>query len=543
MQCNGHSSISSGRRIAALCAVLALAAGGSALAAPSETVLHSFSGNDGAQPIAGLIADGNGNLYGTAAKGGATGNGVVFKLAPGGTYTVLYSFTGGSDGRYPQSGLIADSSGNLYGTTQFGGATGKGAVFKVTPGGTETVLYSFCRLPGCTDGAYPQAGLVADSSGNLYGTTPFGGAANDGVVFKLSSGGTETVLYSFLGGGDGAFPGSSLIADGSGNLYGTTAAGGASNNGVIFKLTPGGFETVLHSFKGSDGAGPFASPIADGSGNLYGTTAAGGAPGCGGSGCGVVFKLAPDGTYAVLYSFTGGSDGANPAFGLIADGGGNLYGTTPSGGAPGCGTSGCGVVFKLTPGGTETVLYTFTGLGDGAFPASDLTADSSGNLFGTTFAGGTSGDGTVFELAAAPAPFLAFSVTQLNIAFGSTPLPELALATAFTLSSTAPAINPATQLVTLQVGNLTLTIPPGTFINYAPSAWYFEGFIGGVGLQAFIEPTGTLRYAFSAVAWNAASLAGTTVPVPVTLTIGTGTGTTSVNTLIGNAVAKTAAHR
>jgi uncharacterized repeat protein (TIGR03803 family) len=210
------------RGIAALCAVLALAAGGSASAAPTETVLHSFSGNDGAQPIAGLIADGNGNLYGTTAKGGASGNGVVFKLAPGGTYTVLYSFTGGSDGRFPQAGLIADSSGNLYGTTQFGGATGNGVVFKLTPGGTETVLYSFCHLPGCTDGAYPQAGLIADSSGNLYGTTPYGGASNDGVVFKLASGGTETVLYSFLGGGDGAFPGAALIADGSGNLYGTT---------------------------------------------------------------------------------------------------------------------------------------------------------------------------------------------------------------------------------------------------------------------------------------------------------------------------------
>src|ERR1700756_5147427 len=118
----------------------ALAAGGSASAAPTETVLHSFSGNDGAQPIAGLIADGNGNLYGTTAKGGASGNGVVFKLAPGGTYTVLYSFTGGSDGRFPQAGLIADRSGNLYGTTQFGGATGNGVVFKITPGGTETVL-------------------------------------------------------------------------------------------------------------------------------------------------------------------------------------------------------------------------------------------------------------------------------------------------------------------------------------------------------------------------------------------------------------------
>jgi uncharacterized repeat protein (TIGR03803 family) len=164
------------------------------------------------------------------------------------------------------------------------------------------------------------------------------------------------------------------------------------------------------------------------------------------------------------------------------------------------------------------VLYTFAGLGDGAFPGSGLTADSSGDLFGTTFAGGASGNGTVFELTVTPTPFLAFSVTEVNIAFGSAPLPELALASAFTLSSTAPAINPVTQPVTLQVGNFIITIPAGSFINYAPGSWYFEGFIGGAGLQAFIEPTGTLRYAFSAVAWSATSLTGTTVPVPVTLT-------------------------
>ena len=524
------------RGFAALGAVLTVAAGGSASAAPTETVLHSFSGSDGAQPIAGLLADGNGNLYGTTAKGGASGNGVVFKLAPGGTYTVLYSFTGGSAGRFPQAGLIADSSGNLYGTTQFGGAMGNGVVFKLAPGGTETVLYSFCHLPGCTDGAYPQAGLIADSSGNLFGTTPYGGTSNDGVVFKLTSGGTYTVLYSFSGGGDGAFPGAPLIADGSGNLYGTTAAGGASNDGVVFKLTPGGTETVLHSFTGSDGAGPFAGLISDSNGNLYGTTAAGGAPGYG-----VVFKLTPGGTYTVLYSFTGGSDGANPAFGLTADNSGNLYGTTPSGGASGCGASGCGVVFKLTSGGTETVLYTFTGLGDGAFPGSGLTADSSGDLFGTTFAGGASGNGTVFELPVAPTPFLAFSGV-LNIAFGSAPLPSLAFGSGFTLSSTAPAFYPETQPVTLQAGNFIITIPPGSFTNYAPGSWYFQGFIGGAGLQAFIAPMGTMRYAFYAEAWNAPSLTGITNPVPVTLTIGPNTGTISVDAYITNGAAA-AAHR
>ncbi len=199
----------------------------------------------------------------------------------------------------------------------------------------------------------------------------------------------ETVLYSFTGspeGPDGALPDSGLIADSSGNLYGTTVEGGASGQGTVFKLSPGGIETVLHSFTGfpSDGAYPEAGLIADSSGNLYGTTVDGGASGCfgvGGVGCGVVFKLSPGGTLTVLHSFTGGSDGATPVAGLIVDSSGNLYGTTPQGGVGSC-TRGCGVVFKLSPNGTETVLYSFTGGSDGSGPAGGLITDSSGNLYG-----------------------------------------------------------------------------------------------------------------------------------------------------------------
>ena len=257
--------------------------------------------------------------------------------------------------RLPRNGLIADSAGNLYGTTSGGGASYKGVVFKLAPDGTETVLHSFPGFP--SDGNSPYAGLIADSAGNLYGTTlSRDSVSHAGVVFKLAPNGTagwtETVLHSFTGfPTDGALPYAGLIADSAGNLYGATTGGGASGQGVVFKLAPDGTETVLHAFTGgSDGAYPGVGPlIADSAGNLYGTTQVGGA-----SGQGVVFKLAPNGTggwtESVLYSFTGGSDGGQPFYGsLIADGAGNLYGTTVGGGA-----SGAGVVFKLSGTGFVT---------------------------------------------------------------------------------------------------------------------------------------------------------------------------------------------
>ncbi|MGA7384143.1 MAG: choice-of-anchor tandem repeat GloVer-containing protein [Methylocella sp.] len=417
------------RGFAALCAALAVAAAGSASAAPTETVLHSFTGGvgDGIFPFAGLIADSAGNLYGTTNQGGGSecnglGCGVVFKLSPGGSETVLHSFCslpGCRGGANPVSGLIADRAGDLYGTTPGGGAANDGVVFKLSPGGTETVLYSFCGKPGCSDGAGPGAGLIADRHGNLYGTTGGGGGSGCGgvgcgVVFKLSppilpaTKWTETVLHTFAG-SDGAGPGG-LIADSKGNLYGTTSYGGASDGGVVFKLAPNGTETVLYSFCSlpscSDGALPLGGLIADRAGNLYGTTYEGGGSECSYPGpgfCGVVFKLSPGGTETVLHSFAGGDDGELPEAGLIADASGNLYGTTMGGGATGCPPPGCGVVFKLSPGGTETVLHAFCslpGCGDGAYPTAGLIADSAGNLYGTA-----SGDdpsrmgGVVFKLA------------------------------------------------------------------------------------------------------------------------------------------------
>jgi uncharacterized repeat protein (TIGR03803 family) len=368
-------------------------------------VLYSFTnGADGTHPWAGLVLDAAGNLYGTTQQGGASGYGTVFTLDKTGTETVLYSFTGGTDGANPIAGLVRDTAGNLYGTTEYGGdltcgdGYGCGTVFVVDKSGNETVLYSFTGTGG--DGADPAAGLVRDSQGNLYGTTQAGGASGYGTVFMLDKTGTETVLYSFTGtGGDGAYPYAGLVRDSRGNLYGTTYAGGTSDSGTVFVLGKTGKETVLYSFSGApDGAYPlYGSLLRDWKGNLYGTTEEGGV-----YGYGSVFKLARTGKETVLYSFTGsGEDGAYPYAGLVRDAKGNLHGTTYElGGWPRYGT-----VFKLGTTGTEKVLHHFTGGNDGAHPCAGLILDAKGNLYGTAWGGGIhfscgydEGCGTVFEL-------------------------------------------------------------------------------------------------------------------------------------------------
>lgn len=397
--------------------------------APTYTVLYTFTGGtDGAIPAANVIADAVGDLYGTTVFGGNTssscplgslGCGVVFKLDPAGNETVLYSFTGTTDGSAAEGGLLRDPAGNLYGTTSEGGNTscypyGCGVVFKLDATGQHhKVLYSFSGA----DGAAPYAGLVRDTAGNLYGTTDVGGDLSGscsptgcGLVFKLDPAGNETVLYRFTGGSDGAYPEAGLIRDATGDLFGTTAAGGAYGAGVVFKLDPAGTERVLYAFTGgADGQNPaLGGVVRDPAGNLYGTTYFGGdTSGCGGVGCGVVFKLDPAGNESVLHTFAGGSDGGNPFAGVVRDAAGNLYGTTLYGGntSSSCprGLQGCGVVFKVSPTGKETVLYTFSGGADGAFPQAGLLLYK-GSLYGTTEAGGntssscSSGCGVVFKL-------------------------------------------------------------------------------------------------------------------------------------------------
>jgi len=322
----------------------------------NQTVLHTFTGPpDGAQPEAGLIRDEEGNLYGTTIGGGSAGvpgigNGTVFKIDRAGEETILYNFTGGDDGNGVYAGVIRDEQGNLYGTAQFGGSSGNGLVYKLDRLGKQTVLHTFTGPP---DGALPEAGLIRDEQGNLYGATTRGGTSGIGVIFKLNPTGKETVLYSFAGGADGAYPEGGLVRDAAGTIYGTTAIGGAFNNGVVFRLDPAGKETVLYTFTGgTDGGFPYGTLLRV-ENDLYGTTFFGGNSTtlCGGPYCGVVFKLDQAGKETVLYSFTGAADGSNPYIGLARDEQGNLYGTSAYGGdltSPECPGYGCGVVYKIT---------------------------------------------------------------------------------------------------------------------------------------------------------------------------------------------------
>lgn len=361
------------------------------------TVLHSFAGSpDGTKPYGGLARNAKGNLYGTTNLGGDSncnppyGCGVVFQVDTSGKETV-YSLPGGADGLLPYAGLIGDAAGNLYGTTYFGGLYNGGTVFKLDTSDTETVLYKF---NGSSDGQYPAGGLLRDKAGNLYGTTQYGGSPGNGTVFTLSTTGTETVLHSFTGyPSDGAYPTyTSLLRDAKGNLYGVTEEGGASNEGMVYKLSPNGTLTVLHNFIGGtrDGCYPYGTPAMDKNDNLYGTTRQ-----CGSHHHGIVWKVSSKGTETVLHNFAGGSsDGAGPYTGVIMDATGNLYGDTYGGG-----TYGLGTVYELNTKGALTLLHSFAGYpSDGANPMGGVIRDTKGNLYGTTLMGGNIGCGTVWKL-------------------------------------------------------------------------------------------------------------------------------------------------
>ena len=372
---------------------------------------------DGTTPAAGLVMDGLGNLIGTAAGGDSSYyGGVIFQVSSQGVESLVYNFPTLSEGLAPNGWLAKDSSGNFYGTTAGGGYTagqckrfaGCGLVYKLT-GGTEQVLYDF---RGLSDGQEPNGGLILDKNGNLYGTTYKGGQGDGGkpgTVFELSPTGSESILHRFGSSkSDGKLPTSGLVMDKKGNLYGTTSAGGAIGSygpglpcvercGTVYEVTAAGVEKTLYTFKGSkngDGAAPFASLILDSSGNLYGTTYAGGA-----YGYGTIFKLTPAGVETILYSFIGLPDAGNPVGRLLMDGQGNMYGTTSFGGM-----YGDGAVFELSASGTESVLYSFTGGADGSSPFDGLVMDRAGNLYGTTEVGGNfnnscpEGCGVVFKV-------------------------------------------------------------------------------------------------------------------------------------------------
>jgi uncharacterized repeat protein (TIGR03803 family) len=378
--------------------VLALALFSPYAQAQSLTVLYEFTGSpDGAGSYARLVQDSTGNLYGTTPIGG-TNNGTVFEVSSQGTETLLHTFSGKRDGFGPGAGLVIDASGNLYGTTTYGGTHNFGTVFKLNKAGKKTVLYNFSGAP---DGANPWTDLVRDAAGNLYGTTTAGGSGNCnggsgcGTVFMVSANGTEKVVHSFAGGvADGQTPFAGLLRDAAGNLYGTTYGGGTAGYGTVFELSATGMETILHNFAGypTDGQSPEAVLVRDAAGNLYGTTLEGGA-----HAYGTVFKLSKTGKEKLLYSFGTGTDGKNPAAGLVRDTAGNLYGTTQAGGGTGCNGNGCGTVFELTKARVEKVLYSFDTANAGAVPFAALILDAAGDLYGTTSNGGA-GFGTVFKI-------------------------------------------------------------------------------------------------------------------------------------------------
>ena len=355
--------------------------------AQSFKLLHSFQGNnDGSHADGGLAMDASGNFFGTTAGDNFSNFGTVYRIDASGNYTVLYDFTGGKDGASPFCELVLDSSGNLYGTTSAGGKSGAGTIFKIDQNGKESVLHSFT---GGSDGGVPDAGVIRDAKGNLYGTASSGGPSGAGVIFKLSPAGHLKVLYAFTGNADGGLPTAPLIRDAQGNLFGTAALGGASQSGVVFQLTPAGKEKVLYAFSGGkDGGFPLAGLVRDTAGNFYGTALQGGS-----TGSGTVFKLSKTGKFTVLHDFKKSTDGQFPHGGLVRDSSGTLYGTTIEGGKNGLGT-----IFRIDKANKETVVHSFAGTKDGEDPLATLTIDGSGNFYGATDAGGATGSGTVFRL-------------------------------------------------------------------------------------------------------------------------------------------------
>jgi uncharacterized repeat protein (TIGR03803 family) len=367
--------------------------------------LHSFTGgtSDGSYPVAALIADPAGNLYGTTRYGGEFGAGTVFELQRSGkTYTevILYSFQNGDDGDSPAASLVRDKDGNLYGTTRLGGPSNAGIAFELSPSNgtwTETILWAFT---GGNDGGAPQSPLTL--KGNvLYGTTPEGGPTGNGVVYELQQVNgvwQEQPIYSFAGGSnDGCYPYTGLVFDKHGNMYGTAESCGPNMAGAVFELVKSKktwTEQILHFFSGnSDGASANGGLVFDKAGNLYGMTQSGGT-----YTSGTVFELSPSNgswTEQVIYNFTGGADGGFPGDSVILDNKGNLYGTAFNGGNLGWGT-----VFELSPsdgGWNQTVLYSFTGGNDGALPLASLLRKGN-KLFGVAVEGGSAFEGSAFEI-------------------------------------------------------------------------------------------------------------------------------------------------
>lgn len=379
-----------------------------AWAANNTKLIYSFAGGaDGEYTDTELVRDSAGNLYGTSVQGGLYASGTVFQVTPAGVHTVLYNFTGGTDGGEPYKGVTVGPDGSLYGTTVTGGGGscegGCGVVFKVTNAAgtwTQTVVHAFLG----SDGSGPGSPVAFDRHGNMYGTTPTGGTTYGlGVVYQLepnSTGWSFHVIHEFTGGADGAGGSASRpLLDTAGRLYGVCTTGGANGLGIVYTLgrPRGQWEfTTIYAFKDSpDGGEPYGGLVFDRFGNLYGSTYYAGT-----NDAGIVYELThAQGTWTeqVLYSFTGGADGGSPISSLVMDAAGNLYGTTSAGGSASCG---CGVIFKVSHGATgwtESVAYSFLGVPKPGFAYNGMVADGKGSFYGATVHGGTGNDGAIYK--------------------------------------------------------------------------------------------------------------------------------------------------
>jgi len=446
-----------------------------ALAAHAQTftTLWNFDGTSGADPGTGpLIQATDGNFWGTTESGGTSTNctngcGTIFKITPRGELTTVYSFEG-ADGSSPVGGLVEAVDGDFfYGTTSGGGANGYGTVFKMTPRGVLTTLYSFDFYE---DGAYPEGALVQAADGDFYGTTMSGGRMDYGpyglgygVIFKITSSGAFTKLYQFALETSG-YPHDPLIQGANGNLYGTTNAGGTGNQGVVFEITPGGTYTTLHNFVYYDGEHPDGPVVQAAHGDLYGTTP--------GPKAGEIFQITPSGDFAIVYVFCAQTryDAAYPAGGLIQATDGNFYGA-----AGGGGTSRLGAIFEFTTAGTETALHSFGGP-DGSSPQAGLLQATDGVFYGTTSTGGANGDGTIFRLSVGLGPFVktlpASGPVGATVKILGT---DLGHATGVTFNGTAAAftvVSPSLMTTTVPAGatsgTVQVVLPSGTLSSNIP---------------------------------------------------------------------------